>query len=55
MPSGTENTPVAPGLCLREGEAVGDGPHGEQPESGEGRKGERGSTAVAWPAGGWYW
>lgn len=26
-----------------------------QPESGEGRNGERGSAAGAVPTGGWYW
>lgn len=54
-PSGPEKTPVALGLCLRGGEAVGDSPQGEQPESGEGRNGDRGSAAEAWPIGGWYW
>lgn len=54
MPRGPEKTPAAPGLCLREGEAVGESPHGEQPESGEGRNGERGSPVMAWPIGGWY-
>lgn len=54
-PSGPEKTPVELGLCLREGEAVGERPHGEQPESGEGRNGDWGSAAVACPMGGRYW
>lgn len=54
-PSGPGKTPVALGLCLSEGELVGDIPLGEQPESGEGRNGDRGSAEVTWPTGGWCW
>lgn len=47
-PSGSGKTSVAPELCCSEGEALGDRTHGEQPESGEGRKGDWGSAAEAW-------
>lgn len=43
------------GLCVREGEAVGERPHGEHPESGEGKNVERCSAGVAWPMLGGYW
>lgn len=55
MPNSPKKPPAAPGLCLKEGELVGERPHGEQPESGEGRNGDLGSAEVSWPAGGWYW
>lgn len=46
-PSDSEKPPAAAQLCCRDGEALGDRPQGEQPESGEGRKGELGPAAEA--------
>lgn len=45
---------MALGLCLREGEPVGEGPQGEQPESGDGKNGDLGSAVIAWPTRCWY-
>lgn len=44
----SEKTPAAPEPWCSDGEALGDRPPGEQPESGEGRKGDCGPAAEAW-------
>lgn len=48
MPRDSEKTPAELELCRSDGDALGDGPHGEHPESGEGRNGDCGPAAEAW-------